>query len=176
MKQPNTQKKGKNKLMKKRKNNFKQGKKLSLPLLDKNTSKPCFLSVLLESEGSDELLSVSIPLQPLLGSPSIALFPFLNMLVSLLKAKFFPRLKALRCISASSWGHSKESLSLLYKSFLRPLLTYALPRWFPLLNITNITELERLNQAASRAITGCLSSSSIPLLFSEVCLPLFKSP
>ena len=31
--------------------------------------------------------------------------------VSSLKAKFFPRLKALRCISASSWGPSKESLS-----------------------------------------------------------------
>ena len=30
--------------------------------------------------------------------------------VSLLKAKFFPRLKALHCISASSWGPSKESL------------------------------------------------------------------
>ena len=37
--------------------------------------------------------------------------------VSLLKAKFFPRLKALRCISAFSWGPSKESLSVLYKSF-----------------------------------------------------------
>ena len=39
--------------------------------------------------------------------------------VSSLKAKFFPRLKTLRCISASSWGPSKESLSVLYKSFLR---------------------------------------------------------
>ena len=38
--------------------------------------------------------------------------------VSLLKAKFFPRLKALCCTSASSWGPSKESLSVLYKSFL----------------------------------------------------------
>ena len=45
--------------------------------------------------------------------------------VSSLKAKFFPRLKALRCISASSWGPSKESLSVLYKSFLRSVLTYA---------------------------------------------------
>ena len=51
--------------------------------------------------------------------------------VSSLKAKFFPRLKALRYISASSWRPSKESLSLLYKSFLRPLLTYASPGWFP---------------------------------------------
>ena len=47
--------------------------------------------------------------------------------VSSLRAKFFPRLKALRCISASSWGPSKKSLSFLHKAFLWPLLTYALP-------------------------------------------------
>ena len=64
--------------------------------------------------------------------------------VSSLKAKFFPCLKALCCISASSWGCSKESLSLLYKSFVRPLLTYASPGWFPFLNATNLTKLERL--------------------------------
>ena len=40
--------------------------------------------------------------------------------VSSLKAKFFQPLKALRCISAFSWSPSKESLSLWYKSFLRP--------------------------------------------------------
>ena len=44
--------------------------------------------------------------------------------VSSLKAKFLLRLKALRCISASSWGPRKESLFVLYKYFLRPLLTY----------------------------------------------------
>ena len=91
--------------------------------------------------------------------------------VSLLKAKFFPRPKALRCISASSWGPSKKSLSLLYKSFLRSLLTYASPGWFPFLSATNIAKLERLHQATSRAITGCLSSSHIPLLLSEASLP-----
>ena len=91
--------------------------------------------------------------------------------ISLLKAKFFLRLKALRCISASSWGLSKESHSLLYKSFLRSLLTYASPVWFPFLSVTNITKLERLYRAASRAITSCLSSSPIPLLLSEASLP-----
>ena len=45
--------------------------------------------------------------------------------VSSLKTKFFPRLTTLRCISACSWGPSKESLCVLYKSILRPLLTYA---------------------------------------------------
>ena len=91
--------------------------------------------------------------------------------VSSLKAKFFPRLKALRCISASSWGPSKQSLSVLYKSFLRSLLTYASPGWFPFLSATNLTKLERLHRAASRAITGCFSSSPIPLLLSEASLP-----
>ena len=91
--------------------------------------------------------------------------------VSSLKDKFFPFLKAFRCISASSWGPSKESLSLLYKSFLRSLLTYASPGWFPFLSATNITKLEHLHRAASRAITGCLSSSPIPLLLTEASLP-----
>ena len=79
--------------------------------------------------------------------------------ISSLKAKFFLRIKALRCISASSLVPSKESLSFLYKAFLRPFLTYALPGWFPFLSATNITKLERLYRAASRAITGCFPSS-----------------
>ena len=90
--------------------------------------------------------------------------------VSSLKAKFFPRLKALPCISASSWGPSKESLSVLYKSFLWPLFTYASSGWFPFLSVTNITKLKRLHRAASRAMTGCLSSSPTPLLLSDASL------
>ena len=90
--------------------------------------------------------------------------------VSSLKAKFFPRLKALRCISACSWGPSKESLSVLYKSFLQLLLTYASPGWFPFLSATNFTKLERLHRAASRAITGCLLSPPIFLLLIEASL------
>ena len=91
--------------------------------------------------------------------------------VSLLKAKFFPCLKAICCISASSWGPSKESLFFLFKSILRPLLTYTSPGRFPFLSATNLTKLERLHQAASRAITGCLSSSPIPLVLIEASLP-----
>ena len=116
--------------------------------------------------------SISIPFQLFLGSPSTALS--FSKHVSSLKAKFFPRLKALRCISASSWGPSKESLSVLYKSFLRPLLTYASPGRFLFLSATNITKLECLHRAASRAITGHLSSSSILLLLSESSLPLLR--
>ena len=92
--------------------------------------------------------------------------------VSSLRAKLFPGLKALRCICASSWGPSKESLSVLYKAFLWSLLTYASPGWFPFLSTTNFTKLERLHRAASCAITGCLSSSPIALLSEASLLPL----
>ena len=59
----------------------------------------------------------------------------------------------------------------MHKAFLWLLLTCALPGWFPFSSVTNTTKLERLHRAASRAITGCLSSSPIPLLLSEVSLP-----
>ena len=72
--------------------------------------------------------------------------------VSLLKVKFFLHLKALCCISASSWALSKESLSVLYKSFCRPLLTYASPGWFPFLNVTNPTKLDRLEQPVAPSL------------------------
>ena len=96
--------------------------------------------------------------------------------VSLLKAKFFPRLKALRCISASSWGPSKESLSFLYKAFLWSLLTYASPGWLPFLSATNLTKLERLHRAASRAITAA-SRPPLSHFFSPRLLYLpYESP
>ena len=67
--------------------------------------------------------------------------------------------------------HLNKSPSLLYKAFLQPLLTYAPPGWFSFLSVTNITTLERLHRAASRAITSCLSPSPIPFLLSEAYLP-----
>ena len=57
------------------------------------------------------------------------------------------------------------------KAFLRPLPTYASSGWFPFLSIINTTKLERLHRAASRAISGCLSSSPIPVLLTEASLP-----
>ena len=65
----------------------------------------------------------------------------------------------------------KESLFLLYRAFLRALLTYVSRGCFPFLSVTNITKLERLHRAASRTITGCLSLSPIPLLLSKASLP-----
>ena len=91
--------------------------------------------------------------------------------VSLLKARFFPRLKVLRCISASSWGPSKEPSLFCINLFFGPFSPTLHPDGFLFLSTTNLTRLERLHRAASRAITGCLSSSPIPVLLTEAFLP-----
>ena len=55
-------------------------------------------------------------------------------LVFLLKARFFPCLKALRFICCIILEPSK-GVFLLWKFFLCPALTYASPEWFPFLNV-----------------------------------------
>ena len=94
--------------------------------------------------------------------------------ISSLKAKFFPHLKALCCIFAFSLPPFMESLSVLYKAFYSPLLTYASLGWFPFLSISIINKLECLHQAANHTITSCLSSSLIPVLHSEASLPSLR--
>ena len=111
------------------------------------------------------LISVSTPLQLFLGSPSTAIFA---------DGQIFPLSRSLSlyfCFLLGPLGF----LRLVYNAFLWPLLTYASPRWFPFLSVTNITKLERLHRATSRTITGCLSSSPIPLLLSETSLFLHTS-
>ena len=68
----------------------------------------------------------------------------------------------------------KESLSLLYKAFVRSVLTYASPGWFPFLCNTATNHLEVLHRAACRVITGCLFSAPSSLLLLEAQLPPLK--
>ena len=77
-------------------------------------------------------------------------------------------------------GPTKESLSLLYKVFVRSVLTYVRcsllykPGWFPFLCNTATNHLEVLHRAACRVITGCLFSTPSSLLLLEAQLPPLK--
>ena len=75
-----------------------------------------------------------------------------------LRKKFHSRFRAFRSIASASWGPSKESLCTLYKAFVRPILTYASPGWFPFSSPTHITSVERMHRSC-RLIIGCLSST-----------------
>ena len=86
------------------------------------------------------------------------------------KAKLFSRLKVLRCICASL--RSSSLCCIQSFSQARSLLCFA--RMVLFLSVTNNTKLERLHQAATRAITGCLSFSSIPHLLAEASLSLIR--
>ena len=99
---------------------------------------------------------------------------FFGAHVQSLCSKIYPRHKALRSIATASWGPTKESLSLLYKAFVRPVLTYASPGWFPFLCNTATNHLEVLHRAACRVITGCLFSTPSSLLLLEAQLPPLK--
>ena len=94
--------------------------------------------------------------------------------VQSLCSKFYPRHKALRSIATASWGPTKESLSLLYKVFVQPVLTYASPGWFPFLCNTATNHLEVLHRAACRVITGCPSFTPSSLLVLKAPLPPLK--
>ena len=94
--------------------------------------------------------------------------------VQSLGSKFYPRHKALRSIATASGNPTKESLSLLYKAFVRPMLTYASPGWFPFLCNTATNHLEVLHRDACWVITGCLSSTPSSQLLLEAQLPLLK--
>ena len=94
--------------------------------------------------------------------------------VQSLCSKFYPRHKALRSIATASWGPTKELLSLLYKAFVRSVLTYACPGWFPFLCNTATNHLEVLHRTACRVNTGCLFSTPSSLLLLEGQLPPLK--
>ena len=75
-----------------------------------------------------------------------------------LRKKFHSRFRAFRSIASASWGPSKESLCTLYKAFVRPILTYASPGWFPFSSPTHIT-------------SGLFIVHPIPLLHVEALFP-----
>ena len=77
---------------------------------------------------------------------------------SLLKAKFFPRLKALCCISASSWDTSKESLSVLYKSFLR------LPPHLRFARMISFSKCHQFHQIGTPLPSGQLHHHRLPVV------------
>ena len=91
--------------------------------------------------------------------------------VLFLRKKFHSRFRAFRSIASASWGPSQESLCTLYKTFIRPILTYASPDWFLFSSPTHITSVERMHRSSCRVIIGCLSSTAIPLLHIEALLP-----
>ena len=83
------------------------------------------------------------------------------------------RLSILKALASTSWGHSKETIMLTYKSLIEPILTYGSPVWSPNASPTSLTKLQTIQYAALRIATGAVKMSSLQHLHSEAStLPL----
>ena len=83
------------------------------------------------------------------------------------------RMNVLRALANTTYGHSKESITTLYKQFIRPILTYAHPAWHTDLAQTHSNTLQRTQNMALRIATGCTKSTPIDHLHEETrVLPL----
>ena len=106
-------------------------------------------------------------------SPSTALFPFPNM--RLHRRPGLPLISRPHSVSLLPHGALQEvPLSFVLNFSLAVSHLNASRERFPFLSVTSISESKCLHRGASRAITGCLSSSLIPLLLSEVSLPSLR--
>ena len=81
--------------------------------------------------------------------------PHVNAVVKASKA----RLQTLRLLAGTSWGCSKETLTVAYKQYIEPLISYAAPVWAPNASPSSILRLQRVQSAALRVATGCVSAT-----------------
>jgi len=83
------------------------------------------------------------------------------------------RLNVMRALTHTTYGHSKEDTTTLYKQFIRPILTYAHTAWSPDTANTHIHKLQRTQNAALRIATGCTRTTPTTHLHEETrVLPL----
>ena len=77
------------------------------------------------------------------------------------------KLNALRAVSNTKFGQQKESLSVMYKQFIRTTLNYASTAWYPTIKPTNREKLQVTQNRCLRTITGSTQTTNINHLHSE---------
>ena len=93
-------------------------------------------------------------------------FTFSPQISSIIK-RTSPRLNILRALAGTTWGASKETILLTFKSLIQSLFTYASPTWFPNASPSAIAKLQVVQNNALRTATGCVRMSSIAHLHAE---------
>ena len=93
--------------------------------------------------------------------------------VNRINLKAQKRANSLRYLTNTNYGQQKESLTTLYKQFIRTSLNYATPAWHPSTSQTNRNKLQTTQNKALRTITGCTRSTPVQHLHDETpILPL----
>ena len=87
--------------------------------------------------------------------------------ISEVSARARSRLNVMKALSSTTFGHSKESLTALYKQYVRPVLSYGSMAWAPDLAQSHMQVLQRTQNAALRIATGCVRSTPVAHLHAE---------
>ena len=91
------------------------------------------------------------------------------------EAKAKSSLKLVKALSGTDWGQQQETLTNTYKQCIRPVLEYACPVWAPIASSTNISKVQRVQNAALRCATGHTRDTNTWHLHTETqVLPLNK--
>ena len=76
-------------------------------------------------------------------------------------------------LNSTIFGQSKEDITLVYKHYIRPILTYTHPAWQPDTRRTHINKLQITHNRALRIANSCTQTTPIPHLHREtLVLPL----
>jgi ribonuclease HI len=84
-------------------------------------------------------------------------------------ARVTPRLNFLRSISGKYWGADRPTLTLLYKSWIRPIIEYASPA-YSIASSKPLASLDKLQAKALRTIVGTSKTASIVALHSILAI------
>ena len=76
-------------------------------------------------------------------------------------------LNILKALTSTSWGKDKETLTLTYKTIIRPRLEYANTIFYPIASDTQIHKLQIIDNTAKRIITGCTNDTATTHLHNE---------
>ena len=95
--------------------------------------------------------------------------PFLNFAehCERTSAKASRTIAILKALSGTNLGQRKETLLVICKTLVRPVLDNACPAWFHAASFTSSSKLQVVQNAALRTITTCTKKSAPKHLHSE---------
>ena len=96
-----------------------------------------------------------------------------NSHIQTTKQKASSRINAMKALTGTHWGKQKDTLTITYKTIVRPVIEYACTIWGPITADTNVNKLQTLQNTALRTITGCTQDTNTQHLHDETdILPL----
>ena len=78
-----------------------------------------------------------------------------------------PRVNVQKSVAGTDWGCSKKMQLVVFKGTVQSLFNYAAPAWFPWIAPTHVQSLQRVQNTALRAATGCYKIASKDHLSAE---------